>query len=278
MKVLDLWRFIHKRHSIYCRRVGGATKPWTDDLILQSYRFCNMYRELDTETQWIAQNWRTPHAENPDLWFAMVVARLLNWHETLDELGFPVPWNCAHFMGKMIGRRERGSKVFNGAYIVSTNGRAMGKLEYIADEVLSPMWQNRSSLRPYKGDTLASFAARLRTCMGMAGFMVGQVIADTKYTFPLLDAGDWMTWAISGPGSRRGMNRVLDLPLATAIREDRWLQHLQQLSTELAPLIQDAGFPCMHNQDLQNCLCEFDKYERVRLGEGRPKSSYPGRA
>lgn len=30
-------------------------------------------------------------------------------------------------------------------------------------------------------------------------------------------------------------------------------------------------------QDLQNCLCEFDKYERVRMGQGRPRSRYPGR-
>lgn len=29
-------------------------------------------------------------------------------------------------------------------------------------------------------------------------------------------------------------------------------------------------------QDIQNCLCEFDKYERVRLGEGAPKQRYPG--
>jgi hypothetical protein len=30
----------------------------------------------------------------------------------------------------------------------------------------------------------------------------------------------------------------------------------------------------MHAQDLQNCLCEFDKYERARLGEGTPKQIY----
>ena len=34
--------------------------------------------------------------------------------------------------------------------------------------------------------------------------------------------------------------------------------------------------PMIHAQDLQNCLCEFDKYERVRLNEGRPRSNYPG--
>jgi hypothetical protein len=30
----------------------------------------------------------------------------------------------------------------------------------------------------------------------------------------------------------------------------------------------------LHAQDLQNCLCEFDKYERARLGQGVPKQIY----
>ena len=38
----------------------------------------------------------------------------------------------------------------------------------------------------------------------------------------------------------------------------------------------DADLPPIHAQALQNCLCEFDKYERVRLGEGRPRNNYPG--
>ena len=29
-------------------------------------------------------------------------------------------------------------------------------------------------------------------------------------------------------------------------------------------------------QDLQNCLCEFDKYVRVYNGEGTPRSRYDG--
>ena len=27
-------------------------------------------------------------------------------------------------------------------------------------------------------------------------------------------------------------------------------------------------------RDIEHCLCEYDKYERVRLGEGRPRAKY----
>jgi len=34
------------------------------------------------------------------------------------------------------------------------------------------------------------------------------------------------------------------------------------------------GMPKMCAHDLQNCACEFDKYMRVKLGEGEPKQLY----
>lgn len=55
-----------------------------------------------------------------------------------------------------------------------------------------------------------------------------------------------------------------------------WFLQLGLLQKEIDPLIKKAGILRLSAQDLQNCLCEFDKYERVRLGEGRPKQLYPG--
>ena len=60
--------------------------------------------------------------------------------------------------------------------------------------------------------------------------------------------------------------------------EKKWLYHLQRLHQQITPLVKKAKMPALHAQDLQNCLCEFDKYERTRLGEGRPRSRYQGGA
>jgi len=70
--------WISEREAIRVRREAGQPKPWTDDPILQEGRFCNIRRENDRVTCWIAQNWREPHADDPELWFAMAVARLVN--------------------------------------------------------------------------------------------------------------------------------------------------------------------------------------------------------
>lgn len=267
--------FMEKRHQIYLNRKSGMPKPWTGDLILRAFRFCNVYRELDVVTQWIKENWRQPNTWEKDVWFMMTIARLVNNPDTLAEYspGGPKNWKPLWFIDALHYRRDHGQKVFSGAYIVSTNGRAMDKAEYLAKHVLDPLWERRAEVRPRKGDTLASFHERLTQFQGLGSFMAAQIVCDTKYTQTLALAKDWHTWAASGPGSKRGMNRVFNRPLTATWKEDAWL-------TCLGLLLEDVHkvkmFSDLHAQDLQNCLCEFDKYERVRLGEGRPRSLYPG--
>ena len=41
------------------------------------------------------------------------------------------------------------------------------------------------------------------------------------------------------------------------------------------PELEDAGLD-LHAQDRQSILCEFDKYERVRLNEGNPRRRFHG--
>src|SRR5437762_946187 len=85
--------WIKEREKIRMLKGAGSVQPWTTDLILATYRFCNVHREDDRVTVWLRQNWREPHAADPDLWFAMVIARHLNLPDSLAEVGYPVPWS-----------------------------------------------------------------------------------------------------------------------------------------------------------------------------------------
>jgi hypothetical protein len=273
-QVNALVKFIDERMRILVKRKEGLPKPWTKDPILQRYRFCNVQREDDTVTQWIANNWRTPHASEPDLWFVMAVARWINWPDTLAAIGYPLPWFPGSVINALKKRKTAGHKVWTGAYMIGTQGNAIDKPQFIVRDVLDRAYLHREKLRPRQGDTLASFASRLLQQYAFKGFMAGQVIADVKYTGFLLDAADWFTWAASGPGSRRGLNRMCELGKDEAWREVDWLATLHDLQDRINGRFMVA--PKLHAQDLQNCLCEFDKYERVRLGEGRPRSTYDG--
>lgn len=259
-----LLKWIQEREKIRQLKEAGAPWPWTKDKILQIYRFCNVHREDDAVTKWIAGNWRTPNIKDPDLWFAMVVARFLNLPLSLEILGYPVPWKPRKFLAL----QKQDCNLFNAAYMIRSE--VGSKIEYLEAKVLTPMWRLREDLRPHTGQTLQEFYNKLSERYGMGSFLSAQVVADLKYVEPLKSATDWHTFAGSGPGSRRGMNRVMGFDTDSPWKETDWhlyLMKLQQLVNAKLP-------EPLHAQDLQNCLCEFDKYERVRLGEGRPKQKY----
>lgn len=262
--------WIRERDAIRKKKERGEPRPWTDDTILDTFRFCNIRREDDKVTRWIAENWRTPYQNHTFIAFGMVVARLFNLPSTLEAIGYPKKWNPPKVIRTLKKIREDGP-IFNGAYIVSTNGRKMDKVDYVVNMVLNPLWQHRAELVLLRHATLQELHTRLMSFDGLGSFMAAQVVADVKYVPTLYKAvNDWHTFAASGPGSRRGLNRIMNQPVKFPWKEQVWHRTL----TELRKTVNDQTGKNLHAQDLQNCLCEFDKYERVLHGEGKPKQKY----
>ena len=114
----QLLYWIEEREAVRLRRAAGEPPPWTDDTILQSWSFTNVRRECDRVTVWIKENWREPHADDPDLFFAMAMARLVNWPDTMAAIGYPVPWACHRFITALMQAR-RGEKIWGDAYNIS---------------------------------------------------------------------------------------------------------------------------------------------------------------
>ena len=203
----QLLYWISEREAIRIRRANGEPPPWTKDEILRDWSFCNVRREADRTTRWIADNWRAPHAHDPDLWFAMVVARFVNWPDTLAALGYPTPWDPDHFLKVLNTRKENGEVCFGPAYNISNGGKTTAKAEHFVQQVFAPLWGplTRKRLRPRDDDTLHSFYGRLTAMPGFGSFMAGQVVADMMYVPPLKHAPDWMTFAVPGPDRNEGL-------------------------------------------------------------------------
>jgi hypothetical protein len=278
MEMSHLLYWITEREAIRLRRAARQPAPWTDDQHLRTWSFCNVRREHDRVTRWIAQNWREPHADDPDLFFAMAVARLVNWPDSMAALGYPVPWNREHFIATLTDRAAHGEKVWGEAYNISNAGKSLPKVQVVAG-VLDALWAWPKVLRPRQDDSLHSFYARLKDMRGFASFMAAQVVADVKQVEPLRSARDWWTFAAPGPGSKRGLNRVLGRPVDAHWRDDDvWRTAFVRLQEAIAPDLERIGIGRLCGQDLQNCLCEMDKFERVRLGEGKPKRKFVPRS
>jgi len=263
--------YINERHRIWQKRQDGEKFPWTNDKILQTYSFCNVFRELDKVTIWLRENWKEPYADHPNLPFAMAMARQINWPETLEELGFPEHWNPERLKAIMQGRMDRGEKVYTGAYML-TGTLGGTKVEQTIDKILTPLYENPP---PIHHHSLQDSWAEYLPYAGFSGFMAYEVVTDLRHTKYLNKAEDIMTWANAGPGAKRGLNRIYDRPLDQTIKGN-------QLTKEMELLLNFSDYegilekyvPNLEMREIEHCLCEFDKYERVRLGQGRPRSKY----
>jgi hypothetical protein len=207
----ELLAYLIERERIRQRKASGEPPPWTDDQILRDYRFTNIKREYDAVTIWIRDNWKKPNADDPYLWFAMMVARLLNSPQSMAALGCPVPWNAERWTAVLHDRETNGQTNFGAAYRIGTGSKEApdGQIVFFRDNLLTPIWSRRQQITgDLRGANLAEAAQVFMSCPGFAGFMAGQVIHDLKWTPILRKATDWWTWATPGPGSGPGMNRL----------------------------------------------------------------------
>ena len=274
--------WITERENIRLARLRNEPKPWSKDPIFQRYKFCNVRREDDRVTIWIKNHWRDSCRGHQNMWFAMVVARLFNWPDTLDAIGFPLSdyTDIKEEWRSLLKRRrdELGLKIFTGAYLVSTNGVRMDKIDYILDRVLTPIWENGISPEDLKegtggDDRLEDYWQFLIQFDGLGSFMAGQIVADLKYIDPVLEkAEDWWSWAPLGPGSIRGLNRFHGRLFTKSLKQEQGLKEINELRKE----IKDRLGMELPAHDVQNCCCEYDKYLRLKKGEGSVRANYPG--
>lgn len=243
----------------------GEEKPWSADPVFQTTYFCNVRREDDKVTKWIRRVF-----DNSDRMCAasnMMMARLVNKPESLEKLGWP--WYDFHPRKWHEVMSKKGA--WGGAYIVSTNGRAMPKHEYISD-VLDSAWRHNEKWGSTIGrGTLSGAHSAIQAVQGFGSFLSAQVVADLKNTkgHPLAEAPDWYLWSAHGPGSLRGLGWYFDTKVTPTLYEDAMRQVWADLPDNLKKEV-------MCRQNLQNCLCEFDKYMRVSTGTGRSKRKYHG--
>ncbi len=257
-----------ERHNIFIRKeINNDPYPWSNDAILTDYSFCNVYRELDRVTIWIRENWREPYADHPNLPFAMAVARQINWPDTLEEIGFPTEWRPQHVKNIMQDRMANKQKVYTGAYML-TGTLGGTKVEQTVDKILTPLYANF----PCDFSSIENSWKSFLPYAGFSDFMSYEVVTDLRHTKWLKNAPDIMTWANPGPGAMRGLNRIFGRPLDSKQKKPLFIQEMR----DLLALLNNEPLP-LEMRDIEHCLCEFDKYERARLGQGRPRAKYKPR-
>jgi hypothetical protein len=282
--LIGILDFMMERHNIYLKRLHGEPPPWTEDPILLKYKFTNVFRELDRTTVWMRENLVGPCSDNQPgdlLLFNACVFRRFGTIEFSQKLGFLKKWEPEKVMKLANELLVKGERVFTGAYNIPNMGLSLPKTEVVVYHTLDPIWKVRKEL--------AAVAMKTRSLeethkaflpypsWGGSGFMAYEVVSDLRWSSLLRTASDIMTWANPGVGARRGLNRLYGRPYEQGCSAKQCLEEMRIIFSVLSEVWDSLGggeWGSLSMREIEHSLCEWDKYERVRLGQGRPRSTF----
>ena len=311
--IKNFWGFINSRHEIYLKRKRGEKKPWSDDPIFQQWKFTNVFRELDRGTIAIRRVLRQLYKEytnnkqyllgknkntydrgeihNRSVYIGQldknyirnqfITCILYRMFGHYENCVFGPIDNTTSFYKFLRTQRETGKQIFTGAYM-QPSVKGEGKLvsfERVCRQIVSDV--DGIILEISVGDgidcTLKHAWCILQKYDLVGPFIAYEFVCDLRYTDVLRNATDTCTWCNIGPGAKRGLKRMGFNPTLTEIRllysqSECYLNNTAWFKSSFYK----EQYPYWELREIEHCLCEFDKYERIRLGQGRPRSKFNG--
>lgn len=245
--------FIFAREEIRILKSMGAERPWTNDQILDKHHFCNIDRTNDGFSQWLIKNWYEPQKYYSTVLNA-VTARWFNTPAPLEMIRTieKYPISLKQVQAGLYLLMARKSRMFN--YAAYTR--------FLTDdmpEVYTRILTDVLAIKDNNNGYANSFADMIQTVKGIGPFLASQITLDIIMVEPntFFDSEDYCP---IGPGSIRGLNRIIGNTLNTNLNTQTAKNHIKTWSKNLSysPAI------------IEHALCEYDKYCRfVETPKGR---------
>lgn len=284
-EVLDaFWWLAAERQNIYFRRLEGTAPPWTEDPILETYKFCNAYRAADRVSQYLIKEIIYGGQDSysaEDQVLRIVLFRLFSRPQTWELLcsahgdvtlesfingGYEDTLNRAF---------ESGTRIYTSAFILCATpayGYQRKHSNHLAllGEMLRPGGLSQAVA---KANSLKELVAALREYPLIGPFMAYQIAIDINYS-ELCDF-DESEYTVAGPGAKRGVAKCfIDISDSTpeAVIAEMTARQSEEFATRGITFNSLFGRP-LQAIDIQNLFCELDKYSRVAFPELRSNRS-----
>ncbi len=269
------WYFAAERQNTFIKRLSGAKAPYTQDPILAQYKFCNTYRALDRETQFLIREVIYSSSYSPqDTLFRIMLFRLFNKHQTwvaleklLGEISLTTfsPGAYSALLEKI---REEGP-IYGNAFILCANkafgfdqkhNNHLALLEYT-------FLRSEMGRKLEEAKSLRELFMVLRELPLIGNFMAYQIAIDMNYSEVFNFSENDFT--IAGPGAERGIAKCFssyeksDREAIIMYMVENQEKEFQRLGLNFARI----GNRPLQAIDCQGLFCETDKYSRVRFPE-----------
>ena len=275
-EVYDLyWYFAYERQNIFWKKINGENAPWTNDKILQEYKFCNSYRVNDRVSQYLLKNviYNGKKYSNEDMLFRILLFKLFNKESTWELLinNFEditlKTFNMEEYSKVLEEAILNGVKIYNDAYISCAN-KAFGYDRKHDNHLalLNKMFkEDRIQEKIIKCKTMEEAFNIIKSYPLIGNFMAYQLVTDINYS----EVVDWKEdeFTVVGPGSRRGIKKCF-IDKGNMTDEDiiKYMYKHQDIEFKRLNLkFKRIGNRPLQLIDCQNIFCELDKYCREAI-------------
>ena len=270
------WRFAAERHSIFLRRLDGASSPWTDDPILREFKFCNVYRASDRVSQFLIRNVAygefASQLSADDVFLRIVLFRLFSKESTWDLLetatgGIQRSTFDVDRLGELLEQAKRRGPIYTSAFILAPDPRGRSKHRSHLAIVDSMFRDGTLPAALARANSLGEVYEALLAWPMIGPFLAYQIAIDLNYSEHLNFNEDEFT--VPGPGALRGLRKVFsDFGGRTPAQLVHLMVENQESEFERLGLMFDGLFGRrLHAIDCQGLFCEVDKYSRAAFPE-----------
>lgn len=271
------WWLAAERQRIFEQRARREPAPWTDDAILQRFKFCNTFRASDRVSQYlISEVIYSPTATGlpaEDVFLRIVLFRLFSKESTWEALeaatgGVRRSTLDVERLGALLDDLRARQTIYTNAFILCAHDAYGHRVKHRNHLELVRRMFARGRLGAKLGwaQSLEEVITALRAWPMIGPFMGYQLAIDLNYSEQLnFDEDDF---TIPGPGAVRGLRKVFSdfagHKPAQLIRRmvDRQEEEFNRLGLSWSALF---GHRPLHAIDCQGLFCETDKYARARF-------------
>ena len=275
-EVYDLyWYFACERQNIFWKKINGEPAPWTDDKILQEYKFCNSYRVNDRVSQYLLKNviYNGNNYTYEDMLSRIILFKLFNkestWELLLKNFGDVLlkDFDTKKYSIVLENAISNGTKIYNDAYISCAN-KAFGYDRKHDNHfaLLDKMFNiDKMQNKIIKCKTMQDAFNIIKGYPLIGNFMAYQLVTDINYS-------EFVNWkedefTVAGPGSLRGIKKCF-IDKGNMTNEDiikYMYTHQDEEFKKLNLNFKRIGSRPLQLIDCQNIFCELDKYCRQAL-------------
>ena len=274
-KIYDqYWEFAFERQETFFKKLIGVD-PYTQDLIIREYKFCNTYRASDRVSQFlISKVIYSGKYDELDILFRIFLFRLLNKSETwklLEEKLGDIRLNNFSFelYSKVLNEIRELQPIYGNAFILCAN-KLFGydrKHENHLALLENVFIKTNKGKGLVDSESLKELFENLRALPLIGDFMAYQIAVDFNYS-EVFDFSE-NDFTIAGPGAVRGIRKCFenigdkgnDYVIKYMVENQN--KEFERLGLKFRNLF---GRP-LHAIDCQGLFCETDKYTRVAFPE-----------